>query len=54
MFIIIYVVQYSINLHQLHKNIKNIVIIVLIHLTTGFKKGSIYKLLGKVLTTSVI
>ena len=53
MFIIIYVVQYSINLHQLHKNIKNIGIIVLIHLI-GFKKGSIYKLLGKVLTTSVI
>ena len=40
MSIIIYVGQYNINLYQLYKNTKNIVIIVLIHLI-GFEKGSI-------------
>ena len=34
------IVQYNINLYKLHKNIKKIVIIVLIHLI-GFKKGYI-------------
>ena len=40
MFLIIYVVQYNINLYQLHKNIEKIVIMVLI-LLIGFKKGYI-------------
>ena len=53
MFMIIYVVKYNIDLYQLHKNIKKIVIIVLIHLT-AFKKGYIQKLLRKVLSIWVI
>ena len=53
MFIIIYVVKYNINFYQLHKNIQNVSIIVSIHLI-GFKKGSLSRLLGKVLSISVI
>ena len=40
MFIIMYVVQYNIDLYQLHKIIEEIVIMVLISLI-GFKKGYI-------------
>ena len=40
MFLVIYVVQYNINLYQLDTNIKKIVIIILINLI-GFKKGYI-------------
>ena len=49
MFIIIYVVQYNINLYQLYKKIGKIVIFILIHLTR-FEKGYIYGLFGKVLS----
>ena len=45
----IYVVKYSINLYQLHKSNKKIVIIVLFH-STGFRKGYIERSLGKVLS----
>ena len=48
-----HVVLYDINLYQLHKNIKKIVIIVLFHLI-GFYKLSTERFLGKVLSISVI
>ena len=41
MFMIVSVVSYNINLYQLCKNIKKIVIIILIHLI-GFKFNSFY------------
>ena len=43
MLMITYIVQYNINLYQVHKNIEKIVIIVLIHLI-GSKKGCYIKL----------
>ena len=39
MFIIIYVVYHNINLYQLHRNIKKVVIIVLLNIF-GFKIGT--------------
>ena len=46
MFLVIYVVQYNINLYQLDTNIKKIVIIILIHLI-GFKKRLHIKIVRK-------
>ena len=46
MFLVIYVVQYNINLYQLDTNIKKIVIIILFHLI-GFKKMLHIKIVRK-------